>query len=549
MQSIKITQNYNSAEKIRNNNKQQNFKGSAAGVLTGLRFLDDSPAVGACVVDVASMVMPRTIIEAKNRGTQSGIETFFREILSCAINACVGVIGLGAAALVSKNFNKQYGVKAENIFANGDTIKSMSELWQNSGGSKEFFENFAGNIKGLNGTQWKTISADKKDEIVTGLLSLAEKTKLLENASGTDKKALKAQTKELKNTLLAQITQNTGAKASFKLNPVKEGTKEVSASLSELVDNAVSLSNAFAAKSKEKLPEFVEALKNNKRNSTLLGIGICLALCTSVQPINRWLTKKRTGEDGFVGVENKENDKSKKFKIAKTLLGIGFPLIAASTIGKPADIMSKIQFNSKLPTISQFKLIYGSTIGSRLLAARDSNELREGVIKDSLGFSNWLILGGMVSKLAARGLGGKELINNPVAQDSGKKGIKYAFQWLTKASVKSYDEVLIPTAKELSKDGKLLKFSELVKNAEPAVKSKVMKIAASQVAGYLYSGLVLGIGISKLNIFITKQIQAKKDANKNMNESVNSNGNSSKFDTKYLAELKTKASPIFKEFS
>ena len=41
-------------------------------------------------------------------------------------------------------------------------------------------------------------------------------------------------------------------------------------------------------------------------------------------------------------------------------------------------------------------------------------------------------------------------------------------------------------------------------------KAKVAKIAGSQIAGYLYSGIVLGVGIAKLNIFITKKIQASK---------------------------------------
>ena len=108
----------------------------------------------------------------------------------------------------------------------------------------------------------------------------------------------------------------------------------------------------------------------------------------------------------------------------------------------------------------------------------------------------------------------------------------------------------MPASKELSKDGKLLNFSQLFKNADPAVKSKVMKIAMSQVAGYLYSGIVLGVGISKLNIAITKHLQNKKNANNDMTQKVNSEttGNA-KFDTTYLSKLKDSASPIFKEFN
>ena len=376
------------------NKDKQSFKGPATAVLGGLRALSNSPAIGACAVDLCSMVIPRTVIETKNRGKQSGIETFFREGVSCFIHACVGLIGLGAATLISGKFNKDYGIKAQNIFANGDTIKNMSTLWQNSQGqSKQYFDGFVQSLKGLNGAQWQSVSAQSKDEIVDSLVNLSNKMKELSSAGKGSKKQLTQEVKELKNVIISKIVKDTGAKASFKLNIGQEGVKEVSSSLSELVDNAVSLSNSFKGKPLDKIQNFAGALTKNKVASTLLGLGICAALCMSVQPINRWLTKKRTGQDGFVGVENKKSDNSDKFKTLKKVLGIAFPIAAISSIGKPVDLISNVQFNSKIPTINQFKFLYGLTIGSRFMSARDSNELREAVIKDTLGFTNWLILG------------------------------------------------------------------------------------------------------------------------------------------------------------
>lgn len=537
----RINTKFQIPQKAEQNNKNTTFKGAGTAVLTGLRGLNNSPAIGACAVDLCSMVIPRTAIEFKNRGPQAGIEAAFREGASCFIHACVGLIGLGAATLISGKFNQQYGVKAQNIFANGDTINNLSNIWKTSEGQRQFFDGFLQNIKGLNGTEWRSVSQGARDDIVNGLVSLADKTEQMAKASGKNKLTLAKEVKDLKTVILSKVTKDTGAQASFKLNA---GAKEVSASLGELVDNAVVLSNSFKDKTKEKLPEFIKTLKSNKVASTLLGMGICAILCMSVQPLNRYLTKKRTGQDGFVGVDNKEGDKSKGFKTAKTIAGVGFPLFAMKTIGKPSDLLANIQFNSKVPTINQFKFLYGLTIGSRFLSSRDSNELREGIIKDTLGFTNWLILGGMVSKLTARALGGKELINNPVAQDGAKKGIKYGLKWLTKASVKSFDEVLLPNAKEITKNGKILKFSELFKKADSATKAKVLKVACSQIAGYLYSGLVLGVGIAKLNIFITKQVQARKKASMNMNKQVNP-----KYDMNYLSKMPGELSSVFKDFN
>lgn len=530
--------------KIAENNKQkQSFKGVETAPLWLLKGLNDSPALGACAVDLCSMVIPRTAIEFKNRGPQAGIEAAFREGTSCLIHACVGFIGLGAAKLISGGFNKNNGIKAQNIFASGKTIDNMSKIWQGAEGQKQFFDGFLQNIQGLSGNSWKKVSAEAKDDIVNSLVKLAEKTEQMAQASGKEKSDLAKEVKKLKNVVVSKVTKDTGAQAAFKMQA--EGQKVVSSGLGELVDNAVLLSNAFKTKSKEKLPDFVKSLKNNKLASTLLGMGICAAMCMSVQPLNRYLTKKRTGQDGFVGVDGKVEKPSGKFKALKTALGVGFSTAALSSIGKFKDLPANIQFNSKVATINQFKFLYGLTIGSRFMSARDGNELRESVIKDTLGYTNWLILGGMVSKLFARGVGGKDLINNPVAQE-GKKGVGYAFKWLTKSSVKSFDEVLLPKAKELTKDGKVLNFSEMFKQADKATKSKVMKIAGAQVAGYLYSGLVLGVGIAKLNIFITKKLNAKKQANNGMKETVSNN---KPVDTSYLAQLQSASNGIFKDFN
>lgn len=526
--------------KIAENNKQrQSFKGVGTGALGTLKFLNDSPAIGACAVDLCSMVIPRTAIEMKNRGPQAGIEAAFREGVSCLIHACVGVIGLGAAKLISGGFNKNNNIKAENIFANSNTIDNISKIWQGAEGQKQFFDGFLQNIKGLNGTEWKKVSDSVRGDIVNNLVDLANKTEQLANTKNKD---LANEVKQIKDIVLAKITKDTGARASFELQA--NGQEVVASGLGELVDNAVLLSNAFKTKSNEKLPEFVESLKRNKKASTALGMLICAVMCMSVQPLNKYLTKKRTGQDGFVGVDGKEAEKpSKNFKTAKKVLGIAFSAGALRTIGKYKDLPANIQFNGKAPTINQFKFLYGLTIGSRFMSARDGNELRESIIKDTLGYTNWLILGGMVSKLTARALGGKELINNPVAQE-GKKGIGYAYKWLSKASVKSFDEVLMPKANEIIKDGKAVKFSDLFKNADSATKSKIAKIATSQVAGYLYSGIVLGVGISKLNIFITKKVQAKKNAKNQATATP-----LPKLDLAEIAKLQTKNSTIFKDFN
>ena len=531
------------------NSKNPSFKGP--GILL-LRTLNESPAIGACAVDMCSMVIPRTTIEWKNRGPQSGIETGIREGTSNLLHTCVGLIGLGAATGISKQFNKDFNIKAQNIFASGSTIDTMAEIWRRSGGDqKRFLGSFVNRVQGLEGSSWKHISTSARKEITDSLVLLAEKTKQLASATGGDKKSIAKEIKTLKSSIVGRVIKDTGAQASFIIPAPCKTNKAIKASFSELVDNAVVVSNSFTTRTKENLPKFINALKKNKTAATALGMGICALLCMSVQPVNRLLTKLRTGNDGFVGVENNKDvpENKKKFQLYKPLkvaLGIAFPAAALRTIGKYSDILSNIQFNSKVPTINQFKFLYGLTIASRFMSARDGNELRESVIKDSLGFTNWLILGGMVSKLVARGIGGKELINNPVAQTGAKKGLKYAGQWLTKASVKSFDEVLLPKAGEIMKGNQLMKFPQLLKNADAATKAKVLKIGASQLAGYLYSGFVLGVGIAKLNIAVTRYLNNKKKAQEQMDYKIEEN---SQIKTNKAYSKIEKNNPIFKDFN
>ena len=150
---------------------------------------------------------------------------------------------------------------------------------------------------------------------------------------------------------------------------------------------------------------------------------------------------------------------------------------------------------------------------SRFLAARNENELKESSIKDMLGFTNWLILGNFVQKLVAQGL---DKTHTLIKQEK-KGGI---INWITSSSLKTRDEVLHAALGENAfKDGKALRFSEMMKaianNKEAKKQIKILTIA--QIAGYLYSGLVLGIGIPKLNIYLTKRRMEKEQAKENKN--------------------------------
>ena len=173
-----------------------------------------------------------------------------------------------------------------------------------------------------------------------------------------------------------------------------------------------------------------------------------------------------------------------------------------------------------MPTINQLKFVYGMTITSRLLAARDKDELRESAVKDSLGFLNLLVLGALVSKYSARIFNSK-LVNK--LDDTGKSFWGKVKNELN-SSLKTRDEVLMSTLRQqgidVVKDGKAISVYQLLKKVndikDPAVKDSLKEqlraLNFSQAIGYAYSGLILGLGIPKLNIYMTKQSEAKRKA-------------------------------------
>ena len=174
-----------------------------------------------------------------------------------------------------------------------------------------------------------------------------------------------------------------------------------------------------------------------------------------------------------------------------------------------------------MPTINQLKGVYGVTIISRIFSARDKDELREVLTKDTLGYLSWLVLGDIVNKLVA------DKLDHSVMNYKKGMNSKNVFKRTFNASLKTRDEILIETlaknGKETTKqiDGNTVarSFKEMlneINTLEPEVKKLTKKhlraLNAAQVAGYLFSGLVLGLGIPNLNIYITNALDKKRKA-------------------------------------
>lgn len=493
------------------------FTGASDIVSSGLRFLDTNQAWGANAVDLCSMVIPRTTVDFINRGPEAGTETARRESAGTINHSLVGVYGTGAGLALAALFNNKYGIRADKIFADNNTIDILAKYWHearqtgtdNKAVVKAYTDKLAANIKFFN------TDLDKE----CGLIAMSEDTQKEFSSKMSDmliNKNDKAKFKEFSKFMHNLMTSDTGAESRVVLEGFERKADNTSKTLIANIYNVSKtflegkVDDAFKNSKMVDTNEYINGLKKLNLQRSALGLGVAAGIGMSIQPLNMYLTKKKTGQDGFVGVPGREKDKTKEFKIMKSIAAVVFSAGALATITtNPKKFLSKIQFQGMSPTINQLKFVYGMTIASRLLAARDKDELRESAVKDSLGFLNLLILGSLVTKGTAR-LMDKSLINVT------KKGAKNFFSWLGNSSLKTRDEVLYEALKKKGiqtvKDGKALPFKELIKSADDATKSKLRALNISQIVGYLYSGLVLGVGIPKLNIYMTNKSEAKRQA-------------------------------------
>ena len=550
-QHTELTRFQNTSSNTPQSGQSPNFTGVGAALITGgnvfLRFLDTNQAWGANLVDVGSMVIPRTAYDMTKRGFSLGLETGRREATGTFNHAMVGVYGTAAGALMAFALNKAYNIKAHKIFANNETLNILGANWykalkgEGTDPLKEYLSETVSKIKVFNPSAtesedgFKTISKDVRTKVVDKLHDLI-KNGNRETISKDDV-----------NYLKAIITADTGAEKNVVLEGIVKGENiKAGNTLQTLLENIHNVTKAFT---KEKVQQsfkdaksfadikILNSLKSLNIKRSVAGLGFAAAFGMSVQPINMYLTKKKTGCDGFPGIPGRNKDKSSSFQALKASMAALFGLGAISTImigdkrttAKTAktlgaklknlanEFLAKIQFKGMMPTINQLKFVYGMTIMSRFMCARDKDELRESAVKDSLGFLNLLILGSLVSKVSTRAMN-KELINLP---KNAKKGF---LSWMKNSSVKSRDEVLLETLKKngisVTKNGKALSYGELL-DASKTIKDEAIRkdlnkklwtLNIAQLIGYAYSGIFLGYFLPMINDKMSRANEEKRIA-------------------------------------
>ena len=139
---------------------------------------------------------------------------------------------------------------------------------------------------------------------------------------------------------------------------------------------------------------------------------------------------------------------------------------------------------------------------------------------------NWLVLGNFVEKGVVLASQNK---NDPLVKynkENSKDGFLYKHfgekvDKFFNGNISSRTEVVSDALKKegistVKKDGKALKLGEMIAALpkDSAARKKLKILNAGQVANYVYSCLVLGLGIPSLNIAITNSKMKQRDKKK-----------------------------------
>lgn len=458
-----------------------NFNAGMGGLSKALYTLSNNDMLNASFVDVFAMDTPRTIVETKNRGKQAGIEMGFREYTGTFIaEFSAALFAVIASKFIAKKLSPDVKVNSGSWITNNG-LDVFSDIYNKSDKTPEsYVKNVLNSMSGLKGKEIKEFSGIDKEKTnyITERL-----TKLI-----TDNNPDKKQTKKVLNQIQDDIINLMGADNNI---TIKGEKKSLSANLTHTLRDIVdSGKNIFFGMENKKEPSAVIS-KLKRMNNLRIGIAIPLSmgLAISNQYLNRYLTKRRTGIDNFVGENNydqnvafKNEKKSEKGLWWKKLLSAGiFVLMLSKVMGvkKPADFIKKLEFDGPVTSGNTIKTIYGTLILGRIFASKDSTELRETNVRDYLGFLNWLVLGGFVAKGVGQILDPKQ---EKLFNISNKgKGIKH---WLKDVSLKSQKEILAHGGN---------------------VKSNLRKLNIAQMSGIAYSTIMLGVLLPKLNIWMTRR--------------------------------------------
>ncbi len=452
--------------------KNPAFKGIGDLLISGVQMCEKYPMLNVTALDLSTAIVPRTVIETKESNAHAGFEAFRREFSGLFVNCLIpSFIVMGMAKLLQRpamgSFKKTNLV---NTWANSDSINKVKAFYTNANGSNHetkvynTFKNMFGSISGVDASETKEFSKifemefDGAGNVVkVGNAKINKALKDLTRAVTSDeldKKLIKSAYETIvKETHIAENIKFKGDNTFFSNN------------LESVCDDTVKLLRGVVKENitdSTKLESYFKKANKLVNWKSIGGLGIIIPLAISMQPINRWITHKMSGQKGAPiykdygqQKEHKElTPKEKRELLAQKFISIGSMIgVAGLSMFMDKPSLKMFQFKGLFPTMDQARIISTATFASRMGAAEDRNELREATVRDIATFSSFYFLGDYVAKGIATLLEHKNkdihLINRLKETDKNANIFKKFWNWAKHTTIKSSDELVTVKDKRL----------------------------------------------------------------------------------------------------
>lgn len=438
--------------------KEINFRGVGDVLTAGLQACEQHPMIGVSVIDAATCIVPRAAVDF-NTNSHAGLETLRRESSGLLVNCLLpsyfvmGVAGFMQYLSVPKEYRN---IGMVTSWADEDTIKKLATHYSQPtefrtiGGSshlavmerpdnkiRKYVNSVLGDLEGFNSS-----SADKWVKY--------SKVEKFDNVVDTLTKAISGEVNPKKAVADAYKMLAETTRATETIRFVSDGGQAFDSTLAAMLRDVVDMGKQFNKPEVSKnIPKFTETAIKFVKQKSFIGLALVLPLAASMQYINRWITRKKSGIKGApiyrdFGTEQKTKKKEHGLWWYK-LLGAGtiMGLAVASMMKKPSWKM--FQFKGLFPTLDQARWIAAITFASRVLAAEDRNEVRESTFRDAAGFASLYFLGDVVAKALATSMHkvdpSVDLINIHNTVDAKANGFKKFANWMKNCTLKSFDEV------------------------------------------------------------------------------------------------------------
>lgn len=457
----------------RDNHKQPSFGGLGESAVWLVQQCEKYPMVNVTALDLTTAIVPRTVIETKESNGFAGFEAFRRESSGLIVNCLIpSFIVMGVAKLLQRpimgNFKKSSLV---NTWANSDSIDKIQKFYTEAQGTSKgekiynTFRDMYGSLSGVDAKENKSFKeilqiAEDESGRFTGKIgnekvhkAVSRLVRIVMNDKYNSKEFKKAYRDIVEETHIAENIRFKGDKSFFanNLEAVSEDTVKI---LRGIVKENITDSNT--------LNQYFKKAHRLVNWKSVGGLGLIIPLAISMQPINRWITRKVSGKKGAPiykdfseQKEHKElTPKEKRQLLAQKFVSISSMLgVSALSMFMDKPSLKMFQFKGLFPTMDQARIISTATFASRMGASEDKHELREATVRDIATFSSFYFLGDYVAKGIASFLEKHnpeiKLINRLREPKQGANALERFWNWAKHTAIKSSDELTTKKAKQL----------------------------------------------------------------------------------------------------